>query len=57
MHRTHVRLIQNGERLPQVDTVIRLASALNVDPGELLQGVVWKPAKQAFYINGKRAPS
>jgi transcriptional regulator with XRE-family HTH domain len=41
--RTHVGLIENGERLPEIDTIHRLAGALGVEPGELLTGFYWRP--------------
>jgi transcriptional regulator with XRE-family HTH domain len=41
--RTHVGLIENGERLPKVDTIHRLAGALGIEPGELLAGFYWRP--------------
>jgi len=42
MHRTHIRLIERGERLPQVDTVIKLAAALEISAAELWQGIEWR---------------
>lgn len=41
LHRTEVGMVEKGERLPRVDTLIKLASALGVDAGELLEGVDW----------------
>jgi transcriptional regulator with XRE-family HTH domain len=41
--RTHVGKIENGERLPQIDTVYRLAGALGVEPRELLAEFYWRP--------------
>jgi transcriptional regulator with XRE-family HTH domain len=32
----YVGLIERGERLPTLDTLVRLAKALDVEPGELL---------------------
>ncbi len=36
---TNVAKIERGEVSPSVETVVRIATALNVDPGELLQGM------------------
>lgn len=41
LHRTEVGMVEKGERLPRVDTLIKLASALGVNAGELLEGVDW----------------
>jgi transcriptional regulator with XRE-family HTH domain len=43
LHRTEIAYVESGRRLPRVDTLIKLASALGVDPGELLEGVVVSP--------------
>jgi transcriptional regulator with XRE-family HTH domain len=41
LHRTEVGMVEKGERLPRVDTLIKLASALGIGAGELLEGVEW----------------
>lgn len=41
LHRTEVGMVEKGERLPRVDTLIKLASALGVGAAELLEGVDW----------------
>jgi transcriptional regulator with XRE-family HTH domain len=41
LHRTEVGMVEKGERLPRVDTHIKLASALGVGAAELLEGVDW----------------
>jgi transcriptional regulator with XRE-family HTH domain len=43
IHRTQISLIEHGERLPRIDTVIRLAGGLLVPPCELLDGILWEP--------------
>ncbi len=43
IHRTQISLIEHAERLPRVDTVIKLAGGLLVPPCELLDGVLWEP--------------
>jgi transcriptional regulator with XRE-family HTH domain len=37
LHRTHISLIENAKREVQLDTVEKLASALGVDPADLLR--------------------
>lgn len=41
--RTHVGKIENGERLPKLETIHRLAGALGVEPRELLADFYWRP--------------
>lgn len=43
LHLTAVGMIERGTRLPRVNTVAKLAGALEVDPGELFDGIAWKP--------------
>jgi transcriptional regulator with XRE-family HTH domain len=43
IHRTQISLIEHGERLPRIDTVIKVAGGLYLPPCELLDGVLWEP--------------
>ncbi len=43
LHRTAVGQIERAERVCRVDTLVKLAGALEVDPGELFEGIVWEP--------------
>jgi transcriptional regulator with XRE-family HTH domain len=43
IHRTQVILIGHGERLPGVDTLIKIAAAVGASPCELLDGLAWEP--------------
>ena len=43
LHRTEIGLLERGERLPRIDTVIKLAGALAVPPSELIAGIYWSP--------------
>lgn len=42
LHRTEIGLLERGERVPGIDTVIKVAAAVSVPPGDLLAGMVWK---------------
>jgi transcriptional regulator with XRE-family HTH domain len=44
LHSTAIGLLERGERLARIDTVVRLAGALEVDSCELLAGITWTPA-------------
>jgi transcriptional regulator with XRE-family HTH domain len=43
IHRTEIGLLENGQRQPRLDTIIKIAGALNVDPCELIKGLRWTP--------------
>lgn len=43
LHRTEVGLLERGGRVARVDTLIRLAGAMSIDPAELLDGIDWTP--------------
>ena len=43
LHRTEIGLLEKGERVCRIDTLIRLAGAMAVPPGELLDGIYWVP--------------
>lgn len=41
LYRTEIGMVENGTRLPRVDTLIKLAAALSVRAEELLAGIEW----------------
>lgn len=43
LHRTEIGLLERGERIPRIDTAIKLAGALGVRLGELTEGIDWSP--------------
>jgi DNA-binding XRE family transcriptional regulator len=43
IHRTEIGLLENGHRQPRLDTIIKIAGALEVDPCELIKGLRWTP--------------
>jgi transcriptional regulator with XRE-family HTH domain len=47
LHRTEIGMLENGTRLARVDTLMKLAGALAVDPRELLEGIQWTPGNSA----------
>ena len=46
LHRTEIGRLENGERVPRIDTLVRLADSMVVPPGELLDGISWVPAPE-----------
>lgn len=45
LHRTAVGQLERGERVARVDTLIKLAGALDIHAGELLTGLSWEPGE------------
>ncbi|HET7052850.1 MAG TPA: helix-turn-helix transcriptional regulator [Solirubrobacterales bacterium] len=43
LHRTEIGLLERGERVPRIDTAIKLAGAVGVSLGELTDGIEWSP--------------
>ncbi|MET0557509.1 MAG: helix-turn-helix transcriptional regulator [Solirubrobacterales bacterium] len=41
MHRTAIGLLENGDRLPRLDTIIKVASGASIEPATLLDGMGW----------------
>ncbi len=44
LHRTEVGRLERGDRIPRVDTLVRLAGAMAIPPGDLVEGIHWTPA-------------
>jgi transcriptional regulator with XRE-family HTH domain len=45
LHRTAIGLLEKGARIPRIDTLLKLAVALDVEPDRLLDGIAWKPGR------------
>jgi transcriptional regulator with XRE-family HTH domain len=41
--RNHVGKIEKNNLFPEMDTIYRLAGALEIEPAELLAGIYWQP--------------
>jgi transcriptional regulator with XRE-family HTH domain len=50
LHRTAIGMIENAQRTPRVDTLVKLAVALDRDPAELLRGLAdeLRPGRRVF---------
>jgi transcriptional regulator with XRE-family HTH domain len=44
LHRTEIGLLERGARTPRIDTVVKIAAALQVEPDDLLDGMAWVPS-------------
>ena len=49
LHRTAVGQLERGERVPRVDTLLKLAGSLDVSIGDLVGPLVWSPGE---YLSG-----
>ena len=55
IHRTQVGELLRGNQLPRLDTLLRLAGALDVSPADLLDGLSFEPsAPGKFKVGGSR---
>lgn len=43
LHRTEISFVENGQRLPRIDTLMKLATALEVGVAQLVDGIEWMP--------------
>jgi len=43
IHRTQVSLLEKGERMPRVETLVKLGGAIGATPDDLLAGITWEP--------------
>jgi transcriptional regulator with XRE-family HTH domain len=43
IHRTQISLLEGGRRQPMLETLVRLAGALDVPIETLLEGILWAP--------------
>lgn len=60
LHRTEIGLLERGERLPRIDTLVKLAGGLGVRPEVLLDQIEWRPppvASGGFDLPPSRAAS
>jgi transcriptional regulator with XRE-family HTH domain len=43
LHRTEIGQLERGVRLARIDTLVKLAGSLGINPGDLLEGLSWEP--------------
>jgi transcriptional regulator with XRE-family HTH domain len=54
LHRTEISLLERAGREPRLATIVKLAGALEMTPGDLCTGISWQPGKRRFDV--KRPP-
>lgn len=42
LHRTEIGLLERGERIPRIDTTIKLAAAVESRVEDLIEGIRWE---------------
>jgi transcriptional regulator with XRE-family HTH domain len=53
LHRTEVGFLEQGKRKPRIDTLVKLAAAVDAPVDELLAGIDWVPRNStggSFYV-------
>jgi transcriptional regulator with XRE-family HTH domain len=50
IHRTQITLVETGRRQPGIETVVRLAGALEVATDSLFEGIRWDPRAGEFLV-------
>ncbi len=50
IHRTEVSLLERGERMPRVDTALRIAGSLGVPLDDLIAGLEWRPGYEIVVL-------
>jgi transcriptional regulator with XRE-family HTH domain len=43
VHRTEISQLERGLRIARIDTLVKLCASLEIDPSELLTGILWSP--------------
>jgi transcriptional regulator with XRE-family HTH domain len=59
LHRVEVSLIERGLRVPRLETILKLAGAVEVDPCELIREMHWENAtdsRPGRFVIGRSDP-
>lgn len=60
LHRMHISVLERGERLPQIDTILKVSAGVQASPCLLLAGLHWRPGYYVdgdFYVEDGSSPS
>jgi transcriptional regulator with XRE-family HTH domain len=55
IHRTQISMFETGQRMPMLETFVRLAGALDQEPAELLGPIRWNPGSPGSFDLGEDA--
>ena len=56
VHRTEISQLERGLRIARIDTLAKLYGSLEIDPGDLLVGIVWSPGDMRIGRFKERTP-
>jgi transcriptional regulator with XRE-family HTH domain len=59
VHRTEISQLERGLRVARIDTLVKLATSLEVTPAELLAGLDWQPGETrvgSFKASSRKEP-
>ena len=48
VHRTEISQLERGLRIPRIDTLVKVAASLEIDPAELLKGIEWQAGETQY---------
>jgi transcriptional regulator with XRE-family HTH domain len=57
LHRTYIGQLERGERVPKIETVVKLSSALGVKVHALLEGITWTPSEASKGVFAVEPPA
>jgi transcriptional regulator with XRE-family HTH domain len=56
VHRTEISQLERGLRIARIDTLAKLYGSLEVDPDDLLTGIIWTPGDMRIGRFKEQAP-
>jgi transcriptional regulator with XRE-family HTH domain len=46
LHRTEIGMLENAERIPRIDSVVKLATVLGIPVDQIVDGLTWEPSRR-----------
>lgn len=46
LHRTEIGMLENAERIPRIDSVVKLATVLEIPVDQIVDGLTWEPPRR-----------